>query len=208
MASAGARAQAGVRGGQPVNSRRAPASSATTWFSPARVSSSSPSPCTIQAASVPEPGQRFGHRARPVGGEHAGELAPHAGRIRHRSEQVEDRARAKLDPRAGGVAHRGMVARREQEGAAGGAQDVGQPVQRHVDVDAERGQHVGPAGARGQRPVAVLGDRHAAAGDDEGDGGGDVQRAGIVAAGAADVDRVGWRGDPRSCARASRGPRR
>ena len=50
---------------------------------------------------------------------------------------------------------------REQEHAAGGAQDAGQPLHRRVDVDAERGQHVGAAGARRQRAVAVLGDRHA-----------------------------------------------
>ncbi len=49
--------------------------------------------------------------------------------------------------------------------------------------------------------VAVLGDRHAAAGDDEGYRGGDVQGAGGVAPGAADVDRIGG-GDDRGHAAA------
>jgi hypothetical protein len=61
------------------------------------------------------------------------------------------------------------------------------------DVDAERGQHVGRARLRGERAVAVLGDRHARAGDDEGGAGGDVVGAGRVAAGADDVDGVGRR---------------
>ncbi len=83
-----------------------------------------------------------------------------------------------------------MVARREQEGAAGGAQDGRQAFQPDINIDAEGGQHVGTAGARRQRAVAVLGHRHAAACQHEGDGGGDVEAAGRVAAGAADVDRA------------------
>ena len=58
------------------------------------------------------------------------------------------------------------------------------------------GQHVGGARARRQRAVAVLGDRHAGARDDEGGAGRDVDRAGAVAAGADDVDGVGGRVDP------------
>ena len=59
-----------------------------------------------------------------------------------------------------------------------------------TDVDAERGQHVGGAALRGERAVAVLGDRHAAGGHDQRGAGGDVERAGAVAAGADDVDRA------------------
>ncbi len=54
-------------------------------------------------------------------------------------------------------------------------------------------QHVGGAGLRRQRAIAVLGDRHAGAGDDERGAGRDVERAGGVAAGADHVDRVGRR---------------
>ena len=155
--------QAGVLGRHGEARGCAPSRSATTWFSPATVSSSSPWPCTSQQHSVPSEAERLGHRPRPGRVEHAGELAAHPGRVGQRAEQVEDRAGAELDARPGGVAQRRVVARREQEGAMGGAQDAGQPLQRHVDVHAERGQHVGPAGARGQRPVAVLGHRHAPA---------------------------------------------
>ena len=66
-------------------------------------------------------------------------------------------------------------------------------VGRQLDVDAEGGERVGGAGLRRQRAVAVLGDRHAGAGDDEGGGGGDVVAAGGVAAGADNVDGVGRR---------------
>ena len=62
---------------------------------------------------------------------------------------------------------------------------------RDVDLDAERRQHVGRARARRQRAIAVLGDGHAGAGDDEGGAGRDVDRAGAVAAGADHVDGVG-----------------
>ena len=57
-----------------------------------------------------------------------------------------------------------------------------------VDVDAERRQHVGRARFRREIAVAVLGHRHAAAGDDERRRGRDVEGAGAVAAGADGVD--------------------
>ena len=47
-----------------------------------------------------------------------------------------------------------------------------------VDPDAQRVEHVGRAGPRGHRPVAVLGDRHAGGRDDEGRGRRDVERVG------------------------------
>ena len=60
-----------------------------------------------------------------------------------------------------------------------------------LDLDAERAEHVGRARLRRQRAVAVLGDRHAGARDDEGRAGRDIVGAGGVAAGADHVDRVG-----------------
>ena len=68
-------------------------------------------------------------------------------------------------------------------------------VRRQLDLDAERGEHVGGAGARGERAVAVLGDRHAGARHDEGRAGRDVVGARRIAAGADHVDRVGRRRD-------------
>ena len=40
-----------------------------------------------------------------------------------------------------------MVARREQEGAAGSLDHRGEAVERHVHIDAKFAQHVRPAGA-------------------------------------------------------------
>ena len=84
----------------------------------------------VEAHAVHDPGglmpqrrERFRHRAGPVGGKHAGQLPPHACRIGERAQQVEDRAGAEFDPRAGGVAHRRVMARGEQEDAAGLRQD-------------------------------------------------------------------------------------
>ncbi len=65
-----------------------------------------------------------------------------------------------------------------------------------VDPDAERVEHVGRAGARGDRPVAVLGDRDTGRGHDERRRGRDVERAAPVAAGPDQVDRAGRRLDP------------
>ena len=68
-------------------------------------------------------------------------------------------------------------------------------LRRELDLDAERTQHVRRARARGERAVAVLGDRNAGARHDEGRAGRDVVGARRIAAGADHVDRVGGRGD-------------
>ena len=78
-------------------------------------------------------------------------------------EQVEDRAGAELDPRPGDVAHGAVVARRHQEADAGLAD-------RALDQRACRQSMLTPSAVstsaapdlRGERAVAVLGDRHAA----------------------------------------------
>ncbi len=71
-----------------------------------------------------------------------------------------------------------------------------------LDLDAERGQHVGAARARRDRAVAVLGDRHAARRRDERRRGRDVEGAPAVAAGAAGVDhRSSWCGTRRTRSR-------
>jgi hypothetical protein len=83
----------------------------------------------------------------------------------------------------------------KQEDTAGFRKQALQPLGRQGDPHAELLQHIRRAGFGAQRAVAVLGDRHPAAGDDEGNGGGDVQRARFVAACAADIDRPRRRGD-------------
>ena len=60
---------------------------------------------------------------------------------------------------------------------------------RQVQVDAQRGQHVGAAALRRGRPVAVLGHLAARAGDDERGRGGDIEGVRAVAAGAGGVQQ-------------------
>ena len=88
-----------------------------------------------------------------------------------------------------------MMRRREHEADAGLADAMADLLGVEIDIDAKRRQHVGRAGARRQRAVAVLGDRHAGAGDDKRGAGRNVERAGGVAAGADHVDGVGRRLD-------------
>ena len=57
-----------------------------------------------------------------------------------------------------------------------------------IHTDAERLNHVGAANRRGDGAIAVLGHGHARGGAQDGDGGGDVERAQAVAAGADDVE--------------------
>ena len=85
----------------------------------------------------------------------------------------------------------GWCMRRPQEADAGLGDAARDGLGRHVELDAERGQHVGGAGQRGDAAVAVLGDLHAGAGRDQRRAGRDVVGAVAVAAGADDVDGVG-----------------
>ena len=115
---------------------------------------------------------------------------------------------AQLDARAGHVAHGAVVARRHQEADAGLADGAFNQREIGIEIDAERRQHVGGAALRRQRPIAMLGHRHAAAGDDQRRAGRDVERAGAVAAGADDVDGVLAVRRRAAPAPASPGPRR
>ena len=63
-----------------------------------------------------------------------------------------------------------------------------------LDVDAKRHRRIRRAGLRGQRTIAVLGDRHARASQPRGSGG-DVQRPRVCATGADDIHRSGRRLD-------------
>jgi hypothetical protein len=135
--------------------------------------------------------QRFG----PLPREHADHLPPHAGRIGQGPQQVEDGTGAKLDAGGRDVLRCRMMRRREHEADAGLADAERDLVRRKVDIDSKRGEHVGGAGFRRQRAIAVLGDRHAGAGDDQRGAGRNVERARSVAAGADHVDGVGRRVD-------------
>ena len=52
-------------------------------------------------------------------------------------------------------------------------------------------EHVGAAASARCRPIAVLDDGHAGAGEDKGSRRADVERAGAVAAGAAGIENAG-----------------
>ena len=119
---------------------------------------------------------------------------PDAGRVRQRAEEVERRPDADLAAGRAGVAHRRVEARREHEREAVRGQGGPGRCGVVVDPDAEGVEDVGRAGARRDRPVAVLGDRDPGGGDDERRGRRDVERAALVAAGPDDVDRPVGRG--------------
>ncbi len=140
--------------------------------------SSMPSPCTTQARSLPSCPSTSAIGRTHCGANTPTSEAPRPGRVGQRPQQVEDRAGAELDAGRADVAGGAVVARRHQEADAGLPQAA--PHDRHVgvDIDAERGQHVGRARFRREIAVAVLGHRHAAAGDDERGRGRDVEGAG------------------------------
>jgi hypothetical protein len=146
---------------------------------------------------VSETLEYVGQRFDPIGREDADDLALDPSRIGQRPQEIEYGPRAQLDARGSDVLHGAVMARGHEEAGAGFPERAFD--QRHVsvDVDPEGRQNVGRAAFGGQRPVAVLGHRHAAPCDHELAGGGDVIGADGVAAGAAGVDRAFGRLDGR-----------
>ncbi len=136
-------------------------------------------------------------RPDPFGRVDADEKTADAGGIGERPQHVEDRAGAELDARGADEAHGGMVRRREHEADAGLRHDRRDAIGRQVDIDPQRRQDVGRPGAGRKGAVAVLGDRHPAAGHHEGGAGRHVVGAGMVAAGSDNIDGVGRGRDPR-----------
>ena len=88
-----------------------------------------------------------GSTQRPV--EHADHLALHAGRVRQRPQQIEDGADAELGAHRRPVLHRRVVHRRPHEADTGLGDGARDGDGRHVELDAERGQHVGGTRQRG-----------------------------------------------------------
>ena len=148
--------------------------------------SSSPWPCTTQARSVPSRAS-----VSAIGRSQAGAKTPvswrlHPGRIGQRAQQVEDRAGAQLDPRAGGVAQRGVVPRREQEDAC--RPRPGRASSRSIGTSMLTPSAASTSAApdfddSARLPCLATGTPAPAT--HEGGRGGDVERAGAVAAGAA-----------------------
>jgi hypothetical protein len=137
----------------------------------------------------------------------ADELPPRARRVRQRAEQVEERAQSQRVAHRRDVAHGRVVPRREEEADAALVDAGCDALRRKLDLDAQRGKHVGAAAARGDGAVAVLGHPRARRRGDEGGGGGDVEGVRQVAAGAAGVDQplVAHLHPPRAVAQGERG---
>src|SRR6185437_2750004 len=124
---------------------------------------------------------------------HADQLRAGPGRVEQGAEKVEDGALAAIRAkfaRGPDVLEGWMIAwRKEKREVAllkrargfGGWQ---------VDVDAERFEDVGAAGLGGNGAVAVLGDRHARRGADDGHGGGNIEGVQPITAGAAHVENL------------------
>ncbi len=146
----------------------------------------------VLGAETPE---HLGHRPHPFGRKHADQLAARHCRAGQWPEQVEDRPRAELDPGRRDMAGGTVMARRHQKAEADLPQALPHDREVRVDIDAERGQHIRRSRFRGERAIAVLGDRHAATGDHQRAGGRDIKAAGRIPAGAAGVDRTGRRVD-------------
>ena len=118
--------------------------------------------------------QRVRHRLDPGGGIDAEQLVIGRGRVGQRAQQIENRADAQLLPHGRDMAHGRMKARRHQETDAALAQAALQHRNFGIDIDAQRRQHVRRAGLRRHGAVAMLGHRHAARGQHESRGGGDI----------------------------------
>ena len=138
-----------------------------------------------------EEGEGFGDDGNEVGGVDADHLRGCCGGVGKRAEEVEDGADAEGTAERHDGAHEGMVRGRMEEGEAVVAEGFGGLGGGEVDGDAERLEHVGGAGLRGDGAIAMFGDRRSSRRGDEGCGGGDVEGAGVVAAGAAGVDKAG-----------------
>lgn len=108
--------------------------------------------------------------------------------IGERAEKVENRANAESVPRGNRMFHRRMNCGRKKKPDADLFDGLANALGRLFDDDAELFEHVGRASARACGAIAVFGDAHACARDDESRGGGNVESVAAVAAGAAGVD--------------------
>ena len=134
-----------------------------------------------------------GHQFQLAGIVDAQDLELGSRRIGQRPEQIEHGAHPQFAAGGGGMLHGRVMAGCEQKADANRIDAVRHRIGRNVQAHAERLEHVGAAGAGGDGPVAVLGHRLAAGGDDDGHGGGDVEGVharGSGAAGTAGIEQV------------------
>ena len=136
-------------------------------------------------------GQRLGKGAAPFAVKDADHDALNQRRIGKRPQQIEDGANAKIGTHRPDMAHRRMMTRGHQKTDPG----LGKSAlnQRHlaVKIDLKAGQHIGSPAFGGDRPIAMFGDRNAAASNDKGGGGGDIVGADAITTGANNIHRPG-----------------
>ncbi len=142
------------------------------------------------SAGVPPRSDAVGDRAHELRRKDADHLGTRARGIRQRAEQVEHRSRCELAPDGRRVLHRRVVRRSEEEREAELVDRLLDLLAWQLELEAERLEDVGGAGARRHGAVAVLRDRGARGRGDERGGRRDVQRVRVVAAGARGVDEV------------------
>ena len=137
-------------------------------------------------------GEGSGNQVNQIRRKDAEDLCVCPGGIRQRSQEIEYSARADLFARGDRVARGGVGSGRKEKADAEFADGAPGLLQRQVDANAQRFQNVGGAAARADGTIAVLGDMRTSGGGNESRSGGDVERAGTVAARAASIEHVRW----------------
>lgn len=141
-------------------------------------------PRSLTAQRVKDGGKSIGK----LWGEDAKQLVAGASRIRERAEQIEDGGDSQR--RAGDAYefHGRVMIAGEGETDIGSVHALSKSLRRKFKTDAQFFENVGRAGFTGSGAVAVFYDANSGGRDNDGGGGGDVERSAHVAAGAAGVD--------------------
>ena len=140
------------------------------------------------------PPERFAHLLDVVRVVDPQNLIGWLGRVDHGAEQVEDRddpSTGKLLSHGRDVFEGGMEGRCEQKGKAQFIETFPDEVEFGIERNADRFQKIGASTTGTDRSVAVLDDRDARRGNNEGNEGGDVETACLVTTRSAKVDGMG-----------------
>jgi hypothetical protein len=143
-----------------------------------------------EGAARAQPGEHRGDRRHELGRVDADHLRPRAGGIRQGAEDVEDGPRGELTSHGGGMAHGRVMGRSEEEAEAELVDRALDPLDRELEIEAERLEDVRRSRRGRHRPVAVLRHSRAGRGGHERRRRRDVERPRPVAAGAGGIDEV------------------
>ncbi len=146
-------------------------------------------PHPLRAQQTQRASEQFGQ----VWPRHTNQLAHGARRIGQGSEQIESRPHAQIAPRRTGMSHRWVKRRREQKGDADAFKASCRDCGRRQNVDAKSFENIGTAALTRHRPVAVLGDAHAARRNHDRGSGRDVETPRSIATRAARVEHESGR---------------